>query len=355
MTYSLAILKGGSCDDHREWLNACDGSEYDIDYKVIDVFASDWLECVLAEDYDFYLARPPASVEFYKRIYDERLFVINRIMGKPIYPSYSELLIYENKEMLAHWLAAHSIPHPHTWIFRDKIEARGFAAQCGLPLVAKTSIGASGSGVRIIRDQVALRDYIDRVFSDDGVRRKWGPNLRRGDLWKRLFSRIKNPRSSYQYFRRKYEAAAMSPQKGCVILQEYIECNSEWRCVRIGDSYFAHKKTKGRGEMFSGTSMVRWERPPETLLNFVREVCDAGDFMSQAVDVFEQANGRYLVNELQCFFGSKNPHQMLVDGKPGRYRCIEGQWRFEEGDFNVNNSFDLRLKHVLELLERRES
>jgi hypothetical protein len=353
MNYSLAILGSGSGGDHKEWIKACESSDYDIEYKVIDLFASDWLDAVLEEDYDCYLARPPVSVELLKRIYDERLFLINKVLGRSIYPSYGELLIYENKEMLAYWLAAHSIPHPHTWIFHDKPEALGFTAECDLPVVAKTTIGASGSGVRIIRDRAVLREYIEKVFSNDGVMRKWGPNLRRGDLLKRFFSRIRDPWGSYKYFRGKYEASAMSPQKGFAILQEYVECDAEWRCVRIGDSYFAHKKLKGRGEMFSGTSMVSWERPPEGLLNFVKEVCDTGDFLSQAVDLFEQKGGKYLVNELQCFFGSKNPHQMIVDGKPGRYVLVDGQWVFEDGNFNGNNSFDLRLKHVIDLLDRR--
>lgn len=352
MTYLLGILKDGSGGNFQEWVRACESSKHDIEYRVIDLFASDWLEIVHSEDYDCYLARPPASVDIHKRIYDERLFVVNKVLKKSIYPSYGELLIYENKQMLAYWLEAHSIPHPRTWIFYDRNEALRFTAQCTLPVVAKTSIGASGSGVRIIRDRNEFRKYVETVFSEDGIRRKWGPNLRRGDFWKRLVSRIKNPVRFYRYFRSKYEAVAMSPQRGFVILQEYVQCDSEWRCVRIGDSYFAHKKLRGRGEMFSGTSMVGWERPPEGLLNFTKEVCDAGDFLSQAVDIFEQKDGKYMVNELQCFFGSKNPHQMIVDGKPGRYVQVSGRWVFEGGSFNGNNSFDLRLTHVIELLNR---
>jgi hypothetical protein len=165
-------------------------------------------------------------------------------------------------------------------------------------------------------------------------------------------SRLKNPLGSFRYFRSKYQAAVMSPQRWFVILQEYVDCDSEWRCVRIGDSYFAHKKLRGHGEMFSGTSRVGWERPSERLLDFTKTVCDTGAFLSQAVDVFELKDGNYLVNELQCFFGSKNPHQMIVDGIPGRFIQRNGTWDFEEGIFNANNSFDLRLKHVVELLDR---
>ncbi|MDH4211904.1 MAG: hypothetical protein OEV79_10715, partial [candidate division WOR-3 bacterium] len=148
MTYLLGILKDGSGGNFQEWVRACESSKHDIEYRVIDLFASDWLEIVHSEDYDCYLARPPASVDIHKRIYDERLFVVNKVLKKSIYPSYGELLIYENKQMLAYWLEANSIPHPRTWIFYDRNEALRFTAQCTLPVVAKTSIGASGSGVR---------------------------------------------------------------------------------------------------------------------------------------------------------------------------------------------------------------
>ena len=53
---------------------------------------------------------------------------------------------------------------------------------------------------------------------------------------------------------------------------------------------------------------------------------------------------------MQCFFGSKNPHQMIRDGVPGRFVRKGGSWVFEEGSFNSNNSFDLRLQHVLDIV-----
>jgi len=352
MKYFMAVLKNETEDDHQEWLRSLECSEDDIEYKVVDITASNWLENVLSDNFDCFLARPSRSVGFYKQLYDERLFVINRILNKSIYPSFGELLIYENKRMLAYWLEAHGIPHPQTWIFYDRDEALRFIAQCTLPVVAKTWIGASGSGVRIIRDRRDLEEYVIRVFSERGIIRRWGPNLRRGDLWRRFVARLKDVPKSYRYFRDKRAAAVMSPQRWFMILQRYVECQFEWRCVCIGDSYFAHKKLKGRGKMYSGTSKVGWEKPPERLLDFVRDVCDRGKFFSQAVDIFETEGGAYLVNELQCFFGSKNPHQMIIDGKPGRYVFRDDQWIFEQGNFNSNNSFDLRLKHVIELLER---
>ncbi|MCH8569464.1 MAG: hypothetical protein LAT67_14410, partial [Balneolales bacterium] len=126
-------------------------------------------------------------------------------------------------------------------------------------------------------------------------------------------------------------------------------CDHEWRCVVVGDSYFGHKKLRTRGEMMSGTSAVSWDVPSEKLLDFVKDVMQKTGFYSQAVDVFESKDGEFYINELQAFWGSKNPHQMLRNGIPGRYVKINDKWIFEEGEFNTNNSYDLRLKHALSL------
>ncbi|UCD18910.1 MAG: hypothetical protein JSU64_05640 [candidate division WOR-3 bacterium] len=353
MAFSFAILKNENDYDHMGWIHACEGSKIPVRYRVIDITRHDWLEKAIAEDFDCFLTRPPGITTHFKQLYDERVYILHAVLGRNIYPSYNEILMYENKRMLAYWLKANNVPHPETWIFYNKGEALGFAETCSLPIVAKTALGASGSGVMIIRRRQDLRDYVGHAFSDKGIKRRWGPNVRRGDLWKRFVRRLKHVPESYRYFHGRYTAAHMSAQRWFALFQKYIDCDSEWRAVCIGDSYFAHRKVRKRGEMFSGTSEVSWDRPSLNLLDFVRDVCSRGGFFSQAVDIFEDREGNFLVNELQCFFGAKNPHQMVVDGKPGRYLCRNGQWIFDEGDYNTNDSFDLRLQHVIELLERR--
>ena len=42
-------------------------------------------------------------------------------------------------------------------------------------------------------------------------------------------------------------------------------------------------------------------------------------------------------------------HILEVDGKPGRYLYQEGRWVFEEGMFNSNECYDLRLEVALKL------
>jgi len=44
---------------------------------------------------------------------------------------------------------------------------------------------------------------------------------------------------------------------------------------------------------------------------------------------------------------------MMVDGKPGRYIKKGGKWIFEEGAFNQNESYNLRLEYVLDQLKKK--
>ena len=103
----------------------------------------------------------------------------------------------------------------------------------------------------------------------------------------------------------------------------------------------------------SGSLLKNYGNPPLGLLSFVREVTDRFNFRSQAVDLFETAPGEYLINEMQCIFGQSDPYQMLVDGKPGRYLWRENQWHFEPGDFNSNESYDLRVNFIIEILKSK--
>lgn len=353
MSYYFAILRNENEQDHLDWIKACEQMKNQVRYKVIDITRSDWLENVLGEEFDMLLTRPPGAVSFFKQLYDERIYILNQVLGKKIYPTYEEILVYENKRILSYWLKANRVPHPRTWIFYHKDEAIDFFRQCQLPLVAKTAIGASGSGVQILRKQKDVEEYIDTAFSKKGITRKWGPNLRKGDIGKRALNRIKNVPGFINYMKKKRSSSTIDPQKWFVIIQEYIKSDFEWRCVRIGDSYFGHKKLAGIGEKKSGTSVVKWDAPSKRLLNFVKDVTDKKGFLSQAVDIFEPEPGKFLVNELQCFWGSKNPHQMKIDSKPGRYILKNDEWIFEEGVFNSNNSYDLRLDHVINILKNK--
>ena len=348
----LGILANELSGEEESWVTACKKFSDQFSFEVIDLTAYNWLQLIKGRSFDFLLAKPPGLTAPFKQLYDERIAIIDRVLNIPVYPSPEEIYIYENKRYFYSWLAANALPHPKTFVFYNTDEASNFIKNTGLPLVAKANIGASGSGVRILKSVQEAESYISLAFTK-GAPVRWGPNLSKGGWIKRGFHYLKHP-ADIKKKTRSYSAVRSDKQKGFVLFQEYIPHDYEWRIVVIGDSYFAHKKMKIKDKA-SGSLLKSYDNPPLKLFDFAKKIMERFGFLSQAIDVFESPEGDLVINEMQCMFGQSDPYQMLVDGKPGRYRFIGEKWRFEAGDFNTNKNYDLRLAHVLDLLKHEGS
>lgn len=340
-----AILKNEDPYDHKPWVDACEYNQTQVVYSVIDLTKHDWFENIVKFNPDVCLLKPSGKTSLFRTLYQERIEIIVRDLAYRVFPSYDELRIYENKRYFAYWAKANQLPHPQTWVFYSNKESVTFSEMCNYPIVAKLNIGASGNGVQVIKSETDLNSYINKAFAE-GISSRTGPKFGKGNLLGRLWSKLTNPRQLVNRLKT-YSQIASDKQKGFVILQEFILHNFEWRVVRIGDSFFAHKKIKV-GEKASGTLKKGYENPPFSLLNFTKQLTDRFYFRSVAVDVFEDSEGSYLVNEIQCIFGQSDPYQMLVNGKPGRYRHLNNNWVFEPGDFNQNQSYNLRVEYIID-------
>lgn len=346
--FKAVILSNENQDDHFPWIKACETYNEKVNYRVVNLTCSDWLDEINRLPFDVLLAKPGGISASFKQLYDERIYILSKVLGYNLFPTAEEIFLYENKRFLSYWLKANHIPHPFTNVFYDRKEAMKFVENSIYPLVAKTNIGASGSGVVIITTKEEAYNYIRLTYSGKGAPRRSGPNFSKGDWFTRGFHYIMNPRDIFKKLEI-YKTVKSDIQTDFIILQEYIDHDFEWRVIRIGESFFAHKKLKV-GDKASGTLLKSYENPPLTLLNFVKEITDHYGFFSQAVDIFEKSDGSYLINELQCIFGQSDLYQMKVDGAAGRYRYLSGQWNFEKGDFAQNACYNLRLEMVLSQL-----
>lgn len=347
MDYNFAILKNESDEAHLHWVSAC--KKNNNSYQVLDLTRSNWLDKIREQDYTCFLACPPGRETHYKKLYDERIYILNNVLGKVVYPNYDEISIHENKRYLSFWLASQDLPHPETNVFYYQDEALEFLKNSPFPIVGKFGIGASGKGVRVLKNIETAVAYVNKAFSKGGLHQRSGPNLKMGGYWGRIKKIIKNP-SRIKNRLETYKTIYNEIQKDFVILQEYIPHDFEWRVIRIGNSYFGHKKIK-QGDKASGTKGIDYSVPPEKLLNFVRELCETYNFNAMAVDLFEDGKGGYLINEMQTIFGHVQEYICELNGKPGRFVSRENKWEFQEGMFNTNLSYDLRLENVLELLD----
>ena len=339
------ILKNELEDDHILWVKACDIHRDELEYRIVNLTSNSWLEEIQKLPCDILLAKPGGLTAPFKQLYDERIYILAYVLGYKIYPSPLEIFIYENKRFLSYWLKANNIPHPETQVFYNSLESIEFVGKTKFPIVAKANIGASGSGVMILHDKEEAENYVKETFSGKGAQRRSGPNLDKGGLLKRGFHYIIHPEDINKKLSI-YRTVKLDAQLNFLIFQEYVEHDFEWRVVRIGESFFAHKKLK-TGEKASGTTKKGYDNPPLSLFDFVRNITDNHNFYSQAIDLFESGKD-YLVNEIQCIFGQSDPYQMLVDNKEGRYRFINGFWVFEGGSFNLNESYNLRVDWIIQ-------
>lgn len=317
-------------DRYKSYIDAC--REIGVDYELVDILASDWIERVQQCDCDGFLARPPCDFQVRKNLYDERLYCLAHLLHRPIYPSFDELFIYENKRAMADWLKINGYPHPVTHVFCRKGDALAFAASCDYPVVFKANIGASAYQVKIVKRRSTARNIIRKIFGT------LHPELAEGYIG---FSYAGIPLPVFG-----------RTQRHVLLVQEYLKIRWEWRIIKIGQSYFGHQKLLKRG-FASGSGRIGWVRPPDELLYMTRDLCERGKFSSMAVDIFELEEGGYRINELQSLFGSYRDSQMYIDGKPGRFVFRNDAFEFEEGIFNTHSSYLLRVQDFIRQLEER--
>ena len=314
----------------NNYINACE--ELDIEYEVIDIISSDWIENIRKSNCDGYLARPSYKKDAWKRMYDERLYYIQYITDKPVYPVYKDIFLHESKKNMAYWLQTHDLPHPKTWVFYNKDEAMDFIEnKACFPLVFKPNIGSYSMGVKYISRKHQAKRLINKVFT------KYGFYNSGYAKWQKTKFGLSVPLMD-------------DKQSNYITFQEMIDVKHEWRMIKIGKSYFGHQKMK-KGKFHSGSGKVGWVAPPEQLLQMTQHICSQGNFSSMNIDIFEDLHGDYYVNELQPFFGAYNDSQMYIDGKPGRYLSENGSWVFEEGYFCQNACCNLRVLDFVEQLE----
>lgn len=313
----LGILKNES-NQHEMYVKAC--IDLDVPFEEIDITSDAWIEEVKRSDCEGFLVRPPDYSTLANTMCKERVIILANTLQKIVFPSVQEILLYENKRMVAYWLQANKIPHPRTNIFYDKEGALIFAKLAKYPLVYKTALGSAGMGVRFLRSYDEAEVLIEQAFCEGIVREKGDPRDR---SW------------------------------GHVLFQEYIEGGREFRIIRIGDSFFGHEKLKKNG-MHSGSNLARWGPPPRDCLDMCYEISEKGNFRSMCFDVLLTQDGLFLINELHCIFGAYNPSQMYIDDRPGRYQRVGTDWVFEEGLFCRNACANLQVTAFLRMLNTAE-
>lgn len=313
-------------DSYAEACKLCN-----VESIVIDLLADDWMDQVKNAAVDGILVRERASLAEYKSMYDERLWVINKYLGIPIYPRWHELYLYENKRMYSYYFSTHGISTPETHVFYKKQQALDFCRNASYPIVLKTNGGAGGSGVRIIKTYSKAKSIVNDVFG------RFDPRMALGSIIWSKYKGIPVPK------------IGMS-QRHYLIVQEYIDIQTEWRIIKIGDTYAGYQRPMEHGH--GSCSEMIYGFPPVELLDLIRTISEKEDFGSLSLDVIVSKSDKYYVTEMQTLFGSFNNAQCKVNGITGRIVFDNNKYIFEPGEeFFKYNSNVLRVKDFIERLK----
>ena len=303
--------------DYRKYVKACE--ELQVAHQVLDLAAAPWMEDARVCGCHGFICHPSAFTQPLKAMFEERLDVLARELKRPMHPRPEELWFYESKRRMAYWLEAHGVPHPETRVFYDRDEAFAFAARADYPLVCKTDLGSSSSGVVVVRRPAQAFRLVARAFAGG------------------LSGRRRDPRDR---------------EWGSVLFQRYVPDAREYRVIQIGDSWFGHEKiADARTGLHSGSGQSAWNVPPPEIFDFCRGIALQGGFEAMDYDVLVDEKGKLLINELQAVFSAYNPSQMYRDGVPGRLRHVGGAWRFEEGLFCRNGCANLRVEWLMRKIQ----
>ena len=185
----VVILKNEHLNDYKLWEESCKKYASQVEFRIVDLTKATWLSDIQQEPFDYLLAKPGGIKASFKQLYDERLYILEKIFNYSVYPSYMEVLLYENKRFLSYWLEANKIPHPKTHIYYYKKEALSFIDYIKFPIVTKLNIGASGKGVDILPAKKEAKQYINDLFRN-GKSSRTGPRLSKGKIFRRIWSKI---------------------------------------------------------------------------------------------------------------------------------------------------------------------
>lgn len=311
-----------------------------VEYNVVDIFSANWIENVKsADDCDGFFCPSNCISQELKTIQDERYYFVSQVMHRPIYPDFTGLYIHESKRNMAAWLEINGYPHAKTKVFTDRKEALGYLENCEYPIVTKSNVGAGASKVVVIKSKAKAIRMAKKCLTDSMFR-----FLKPGWAYKMRFHRWFMPPMR----------DVRNRQKDYFIVQDFVkDVQHEWRILKVGDSYFGHQKLMKDG-FASGSGRVGWVAPPRELLEMVHDICQKGGFPCMDVDIFETKDGKYSINELQASFGSYADYQMSIDGHHGRYIYKDGDFKFEEGDFNVFGSTKIKIEDFITILTSKQ-
>jgi glutathione synthase/RimK-type ligase-like ATP-grasp enzyme len=262
-----------------------------LEARVVPVDSHGWMEAVKAVDVFVWrpkMGDPSEMAEIRTKI------PLIEAMGIPCFPNSLMLWLYDDKIRETLFLKAHGHPVPETFISFNEKEARAYLEGAAYPLIAKTHMGASASGVVRLQDRAAAMRLLKGIFRPQSLVEKvlekyhYLPRLAKGDFLLARKYRYLNACPSYIY------------------AQEFIEADSDWRITTLGTDLLSVFVRRNRPDDFRASGSGLWEMvEPEDLpmeaCDLALEISNRHGFTSMAYDFMKGPKG-WVIGEISMTF-----------------------------------------------------
>lgn len=271
-----------------------------INYEYYDIMANDWL--AKASKYDviiWHMTSDPATQE----IATNKLYILDKILGKKCHPSFDEIWTYEDKINMHYLYQAHNLPEIPTFVSHDKEDALKYAKNAKYPIISKLVTGSSSFGVEKISSFKEAKRIIDSSFS------------------------YKGNKTYFPYQR----------QKDYVLFQEFIPgAEFDLRIIVVGDKLFGYYRYPNKGDFrASGAGNYEKKEIDAEALELAYTVKEKFNCTFLATDLlYSKSNQCYYIIESSIFIGIDTPSQLEINGVAGYYRRVEkNRFEFIQGKF----------------------
>lgn len=271
-----------------------------IQYEYYDILDSNWL--TNASKYDlivWHMTSDPSTQE----IATNKLYILDKVLGKKCHPSFDEIWTYEDKVNMHYLYRVHDLPEIPTFVSHSKEDALKYVNKVKYPIISKLVTGSSSFGVEKIENVREAKKIVEAAFS------------------------YKGNKTYFPYQR----------QKDYVLFQEFVPgAEFDLRIVVVGDKMFGYYRYPNEGDFrASGAGNYEKKEIDSKALELAYLVKEKFKCSFLATDfLYSKANQCYYIIESSIFIGIDTPSQLEIDGVAGYYqRVTENDYKFVEGKY----------------------
>lgn len=272
-----------------------------ITYHFYDIYAIDWQQ--KGADYDLIIWHPKSS-PIAQQEAENKIYILEKLMGKKCVPSYHEVWPYESKVRMHYFYQKYNLPAISTTVFYKQEEALEFVRTTSFPIISKLDTGSSSYGVEKISARSTAEKLIRKIFSSHGKKTYW-PYLN---------------------------------QKGYVLFQQFIpNAKFDLRVIVVGDKYFGYYRYPRKNDFkASGAGIYEKKGIDTRALDIASRAKECFNARFLATDLlFDEQSGEYKIIESSFFIGIDTCEQLVVDGVAGYYEKKGSEYSFKPGKFWV--------------------